>query len=156
MATGPANPMKLRPAHIEFIRLHIEGKSNIEIAMLTDYTPQRVCDVLGSPEAQAIISQLKEDAIEDTSEMIQKGLSEMAPGALNVLGKQIYSGNEYIAHKAAVSVMYMAGHAPVRRTRIETATKVEKDYEKLSEEEIRAKLLADLTGDIGPDGRPLN
>jgi len=156
MATGPCNPMKLRPAHIEFIRLHVEGKSNQEIAMLTDYTPQRVCDVLGSPEAQAIIQSLREDVLEDTSESVQRGLTEAAPGALGVLAKQIYSGDEKVAQSAAVHVLHMAGHAPVKRMRVEPSKQIERDYEKLSEDEIRAKLLRDLTSDFGPDGRPLN
>ena len=148
--------MKLQHAHIEFIRLHLAGKSHVEIAMLTDYTPQRVCDVLNSPEAQAIIQQMSDDVLEETAETVQRGLSDVAPGALNVLAKQIYSGDEKIAQGAAVHVLHMAGHAPVRRMRVEATSRAQKEYDKLSEDEIRQQLLKDLTGDIGPDGRPLN
>ena len=149
-----SNPMKLRPAHIAFIRLSWAGHTHREIADLTGYTPQRVMDVLKSPEAQSILDQLKANAL-DTVDDVQQELVASGPEAAAVLQKQLYSGDEKIAQSAAVHVLHMTGHSPVKRVTVSKTSEVQKKYEDMTEDEIQNQLLGSLAGN-GPDGRPLN
>lgn len=153
MSFSPS-PMKLRPAHIAFIRLSWAGHTHREIADITGYTPQRVMDVLKSPEAQSILEQLRANALE-TADDVQQELVATGPEAAAVLQKQLYSGDEKIAQSAAVHVLHMTGHSPVKRVTVSKTSEVQKKYEDMDEEAIRDQMLGALTGN-GPDGRPLN
>jgi hypothetical protein len=140
------------------IRLHWAGESNIDIAARTGFTPTQVCNVLSSPEAQAILAEISASAFDSTKEVGQK-LQLAAEEALDVKISLLHCGDLRVENSASTDLLYMAGHSPTKRIHVTGPSAVEKEFEGLSDEEIRQKVLSefdDKSKGNGPDGRPLS
>lgn len=136
------------------IRLHWAGESNIDIGAKIGYTEQQVSNIINSPEAKAILAELSANALDSMDEVAQE-LQLVAPIALKRKIDMLYCGDDRVADKAATDLLHMAGHAPTKRVQVTGQSVVEKEFEGLSPEEIRQKILNEVDGN-GPDGRPLS
>jgi hypothetical protein len=152
---NPNSPKKLKPVHILMLRLFCGGASYVQIAQETSYTPQQVMNVIQSPDAQEIISQLNSDVVDSISE-VQDRLTEIAPEVLNKkIQHALYSPDAAVSSRACTDLLHMAGHMPVQRLRLERDQEIAKKYDGLTEDQLRQQILNSVTGK-GPDGRPLN
>ena len=148
---------RLKPLHLQMIRLRWLGYDNIEIAQRTGYSPSQIGTILNSPDSRSIFEELQAQVLDTTSEVAQE-LQLGAPLAAKRLVDLMVSGDDRVAFVAAKEVLHMAGHAPVKRIAIAQVTRVEKEYDGLTEGQIRQKLLEDLSNDDAgpPPGTVIN
>jgi predicted transcriptional regulator len=131
-----------------------EGRTYVEIASELGYTNQQVMNVIHDPSSKEILAQLQDGAM-DSMEEVHARLNEAAPRILNRKIQLAMSPDEQVANRACTDLLHMAGHMPVKRVRIEQETSIDEKYKGLTEDEIKAQVLNQLTG-RGPDGKILN
>jgi hypothetical protein len=146
----------LKPAHLLMIRMFADGFSYVEIASETGYSNQQVMNILQSGPAQEILSQLQETVLDSMAEVHQR-LNDVAPRVLDKkIRHALQDADMKVSNQACTDLLHMAGHMPVRQVRIE-AGKVNDKYAGMTEDEIRDKIIAELTqASKGPDGSLLN
>ena len=155
-------PKKLRPAHLQIIRLHWQGVdangeplTNAAIAMLTGYSPQTVSNVIASDEAQEILAGLQSEVI-DTMAQVQNEAQFAAPLIWDNVYKLAFSASdERVKLHANLACLGIAGHVPIKRVVVERESALAKKYEDMSEEEIRSYIAGELAPGNGPDGKIL-
>jgi hypothetical protein len=148
-------PKRLKPAHLQVIRLHWMGKDNTEIAAITGYTPQQVSNVINCEDAQKIIEGLNADAI-DTMREVQCELQLSAPLYLNNLHEMAFSCADLrVKANINIALLGMAGHVPIKRVVVQDQTVLQKQYEGMSEEDIVADIRGELAPGKAPDGSVL-
>ena len=148
-------PKKLRPAHLMIIRLHWQGESNTDIAMLTGYSPQTVSNVIASEEAQAILLGLQAEVV-DTMAQVQTQAQYDAPLVYENIFKIAHTASdERVRLHANLALVGIAGHVPIKRVVVERESALAKKYEDMSEEEIRSSIAGELAPGNGPDGKIL-
>ena len=148
---------RLKPLHLQMIRLRWLGYDNIEIAQRTGYPPDSIGKILNLPDSKAIFEELQAQVLDTTAEVAQE-LQLAAPLAAKRMTDLLVSGDDRVAFVAAKEILHMAGHAPIKRVAIAQATRIEKDYDGLNDQQIRQKLLEDLTADENgpPPGTIIN
>jgi hypothetical protein len=148
-------PKKLRPAHLLMIRLHWQGESNTDIAMMTDYTPQQVSNILASAEAQELLAGLRAEVM-DTMAQVQTDAQFVAPVLFeNIVALAMHASDERVKLHANLAAIGIAGHVPTRRIQVVGDSIVAKKFEDMSEEEIRNSITGELAPAKGPDGNIL-
>ena len=150
----------LKPAQLMVVRLHWAGKTHVQIASETGYTPQQVMNIVNLPDAQAILTELS-DGVHSSMQEVVAELQVIAPIALKRKFEKLYCGNDAVENKASSDILEMAGHMATRRVEVSTQSPLEKKFDGLSESKMRDKLFEELglptSGpDSGPDGKPLN
>jgi hypothetical protein len=148
---------RLKPLHLQMIRLRWLGYDNTEIAQRTGFTPEQISKVLASPDSKAIFEELQAAVLDTTVEVSQE-LQLAAPLAAKRMTDLLVSGDDRVAFVAAKEILHMAGHTPVKRIAIAQVTRVEKTYEGLDEQQMRQKILEDLTEEFNspPPGTVIN
>lgn len=127
------------------LRLHWQGESNTDIAMLTGYTPQQVSNIINSEEAQGILAALQAEAL-DTMSQVQTEAQFMAPKLFdNVVKLAEAAGDERVRLHANLAALGIAGHVPVKRVVVERENMLHKKFEDMTEDEIRRDIAGDLT-----------
>jgi hypothetical protein len=150
------SPKKLRPGHLIIIRLHWQGESNTDIAMLTGVTPQTVSNIINSEEAQSILAGLQSDVM-DTMAQVQTDAQFMAPKLFDNIIKMAESAtDERVRLHANLAGIGIAGHVPIKRMIVERESALQKKFEDMSEDEIRNSIAGDIGSSAkGPDGNIL-
>jgi len=151
---------RLQPAQVALIRLFWEGDSMATIAIKTGLPEHEIESLLTSDSAQAILQQLNDqtfDSMGDIEAAIQLGAVKAVKRKLDLID----SIDERVANSAATDILHMAGHAPVKRVRLERQSPTERKYANMTDDEIQLEIAQRLglpaPGDAnGPDGRPLN
>lgn len=134
------------------VRLHWQGESNTDIAMLLNYTPQQVSNILNTEEAQAILAGLQAEAL-DTMAQVQTEAQFMAPKFFdNVVKLAEAATDERVRLHANLAALGIAGHVPIKRVVMERDTVSQKKYEEMTEDEIREDVARDLRSGKAPDG----
>jgi hypothetical protein len=151
-------PKHLKPAHIAIIKLHMEGASNLDIALKMDYTPQQVSNILNSQQAQSLIDAINHETVDTMGEVISMAQTH-APWLMDELIKEaVSSPDAKIRFQAKIAALGIAGHnarglnVNIRQTHQTTP------YDGKSEEEIRKMIYEGepvQSPGMGPDGKPL-
>lgn len=148
-------PKHLKPAHLLMIRLHWQGESNTDIAVMTDYTPQQVSNIIASDEAQTMLAGLRAEVM-DTMAQVQSDAQFMAPVFFdNIVALAQHASDERVKLHANLAGIGIAGHVPVKRIVMERDSQLQRKFEDMSEDEIKASIIGDLAPDKGPDGNIL-
>lgn len=113
-------PEKLRPRHIQAIRLQIAGYNNNDIAEALGYTPSRVSILLSHPDAQtirnALVSVVTGDALD-----VRTQINQASGEALNVVLDSMRNVGEYKEKaKIAFGILDRAGYSVVQKVENKT------------------------------------
>ncbi len=148
---------RLKPLHIQLIRLRWMGYETADIAAKTGYTPDQINRILKDQDALNVFADLQAQVLDTSGEVIQ-ALQLDAIIAQKRIADLIYSSNDAVALRASQDVLDRAGHVPVKRVAIMQTTRVEKDYEGLNDAQIKQKLLEDLSDETStaPPGVIIN
>lgn len=147
---------RLKPAHVQMIRLFWHGQTYVEIAAQLGYTPQQVMNVLHTEDAREILAQLQGSAL-DSADEVQQEIALVMPAVVKrKIDIGLYSQDERVANQALTDIMHMGGHSPVKRIQLDRTSEVQKKYADKTEEELRKMISDGLDDDTGPDGRPLS
>lgn len=126
------------------IRLHWQGESNTDIAMMTDYTPQQVSNIIASAEAQELLAGLRAEVV-DTMAQVQTDAQFVAPVLFeNIIALAMHAGDERVKLHANIAALGIAGHVPVRRVQVQGDSAVTKKFEDMTEDEIKASIIGEL------------
>jgi hypothetical protein len=137
---------RLKPLHIQLIRLRWMGYDTADIAAKTGYTPDQINRILKDQDALNVFSDLQAQVLDTSGEVIQ-ALQLDAIIAQKRISDLMFSGDDRVALMASKDVLDRAGFVPIKRIAVTTATRVEKDYDGLNDAQIKQKLLEDLTAD---------
>ncbi len=142
--TPPWQPRKRRPEHLHVLRLYFAGMTQVDIARVTGYTPQHVGNIVNLPESEEILRELERKTI-DTILDVQADAQAIAPVIFEEkIRLALHSADERVRNVACSDILAIAGHQPVKRVQVENIDRgAEDSYEGLSEEEMRAKLIAE-------------
>ena len=148
-------PRKFRPDHIRTIRLYWQGYTAGEIATFIGASEQHVRLIINSDEGQSMLAALKNHTINSMDE-IQDEMQLAAPlAAREKIRLALEAQDERVRNIACTDILAIAGHSPVKRVSVERTDKVGEDVENLTEDQIRERILADLT-EPAPKGTLLN
>jgi|HubBroStandDraft_3_1064219.scaffolds.fasta_scaffold177425_2 transposase len=155
-------PKSLKPSHICVIQLHVEGKTNREIAAAMDYSEQTVSNIINSSQGQSMIAAVCEESV-DTMGQVRSFLQAHAPWLAEELVKEAISSPDLkVRHQAKVAALGMAGHIKTVNVNLNTSHSDHK-YEGMSEAELRQEIYGHRAPKsnnpndplVGPDGKPL-
>jgi hypothetical protein len=147
---------RLKPITIQLIRLRWMGYDDTEIAQRSGYPVEQIRRTLNSSEAKEIFVELHSLTLDTMAEVAQE-LQLAAPLAAKRMAEHIFSGDDRVSLMASKDVLDRTGHVPVKRVSISGPTRVEKDYEGLNDQQIKQRLLEELTNDeTVPSGAVIN
>ena len=144
---------RLKPIHIQMIRLRWLGYDNGEIAQRTGFTLEQISKILALPDSKAIFEELQA-AVLDTTVEVAQALQLDAVLAEKRMADLMFSGDDRVAFLARKEVLHMAGHTPVKRVAIAQVTRVEKAYEGLDEQQMRKQIMEELEEDFNAPSLP--
>ena len=131
------------------------GETINEIGTKFAIPTSRVQAILASPEAQEILSLLRDNVLNSMLE-VNSMAQAIAP---TIMERKIHlalnSADERVQDKACTDLLHMAVGTPTKKVQISHTDPVTERHKDMSEDDLREALRRKL-GVTGPDGRLLN
>lgn len=138
-------PRKLKPTHLEVLRLHFQGLSNVEIANITSLSDSTIQAITTSQDAEEILNDIQSHSL-DTIRDIATDAQAIAPRIFEEQVRlSLHAKDERVRVTSGMNVLAIAGHLPIRRFVVQQEDPRGREFDKMSEEEIKKSILADLT-----------
>lgn len=121
----PWEPQKLTPVHMQMIYDRVAGYQLKEIAERYEYTPVQVANVLGSPDAQTVISTIL--SMQSTGLLdMEARFKALAPEALNVQVGLMRDPEVHASVRAKITstILDRAGYAPRTKSTIDVNQRI--------------------------------
>lgn len=119
-APGPGQPQVLTALHINMVMDRASGMTNKQIAERWDRSEMNVCNILGHPDSQTILSTILAMQV-GTLLTMEARFKQLAPQALNVKVQILndISAPPAIRDRVATDILDRAGYAPKQRVETE-------------------------------------
>jgi hypothetical protein len=154
----PYQPRKFKPVHVQIVRLCWQGYSAVEIAQFLGISEIHVRNIINCDEAQAMLSQMKEHAI-NSSDEIQDEAQLVAPLVMREkIRLALEAGDERVRNVACSDILAIAGHTAVKKLEISRSENSRDDLTRKTPRELQEDILKDMGIDAtkAPDGTLLN
>ncbi len=137
-------PRRFKPLHMRVCTLYWSGLAFAEVGEAVGLSAEHVRRVVESEPGQALLVELSARTL-DTVLDVQTVAQAYAPMAIDEkLRLMLHGRDERVRNIAAGDILAIAGHQPVKRISIERPDPVNEKYKGLTDDELRAHVLAEL------------